>query len=230
MALAGPKTSNTTDQDPLGLVAITQLHSLMHTGGGTGGHGSAEGALVGKHIGLNSGVATRVQDLAAHNLDDLGRSVLEQLLGLRTQPTGGLNRASRTLISARKVSTHQEGQGLLWLGLDGGVQRLLDLLLRARRGAPHGVLSLRYPAPIHAPAQQEGLAPGGHACQCTPAIVGVMGQSAPRNQLRSIHRSRPTCTDAILMYFGTERTTTHCRTATLGVEVTQLSITASLHH
>jgi hypothetical protein len=68
----------------LALVTIAQLNSLVHASGGTGGHGSTEGALVGVHIGLHGGVAARVQDLAAHNLDDLRGGNLQQLLGLRT--------------------------------------------------------------------------------------------------------------------------------------------------
>ncbi len=67
----------------LGLVTVAQLHGLVHASGGTAGHRGAEHALASVHIGLNSGVATRVDDLTADDLGNLRRRQLGQGLGLQ---------------------------------------------------------------------------------------------------------------------------------------------------
>lgn len=66
----------------LGLVAVTQLHGLMHTGRCTRRYRGAEHALQSGNIGLHGGVAARVNDLAALNLGDDRRGELEQLSSL----------------------------------------------------------------------------------------------------------------------------------------------------
>ena len=57
------------------LVAVPQLHGLVHAGRSAGGHGSpaAEGAGAVFHINLhlNGGIAAAVHDLTAHDVNDL---------------------------------------------------------------------------------------------------------------------------------------------------------------
>ncbi len=52
-------------------IVIAQLDGFVLAGGGAGGNrGAAERTIGEKHVGFYSGIAARVQNLAAHNLDD----------------------------------------------------------------------------------------------------------------------------------------------------------------
>mmetsp|Transcript_11880 Transcript_11880/g.49771 ORF Transcript_11880/g.49771 Transcript_11880/m.49771 type:complete len:561 (+) Transcript_11880:77-1759(+) len=88
---------------PLGLVAVAELDRLVDARGGAGGGHSAEHALVRVDVRLDRGVAAGVENLAADDLGDGGGRLLLQVLS-------------------------HEGDGLGSLGLDGGVDHVLDLL------------------------------------------------------------------------------------------------------
>jgi hypothetical protein len=73
--------------------AITQLDSLVNSSGCSRGHSCPEHALGSVHIGLHSWVATRIEDLASHDLCDGAGSQLLQFCSLQ-QPnsTRSINR------------------------------------------------------------------------------------------------------------------------------------------
>src|SRR5699024_12813525 len=55
----------------LALVVAAKLHGLMRTGGRSGRHGgTAERAVVQKHLHLDGGVASRIEDLPGSDLLD----------------------------------------------------------------------------------------------------------------------------------------------------------------
>ena len=61
---------------------ITELDSFVDAGGGPAGHSRTVEALVGVHIAFHGRVATRVKDISADDLCDLGRRLLLQFLCL----------------------------------------------------------------------------------------------------------------------------------------------------
>mmetsp|Transcript_11301 Transcript_11301/g.41905 ORF Transcript_11301/g.41905 Transcript_11301/m.41905 type:complete len:203 (+) Transcript_11301:1007-1615(+) len=88
---------------PLGLVPVPQLHGFVDARGGAAGGHSAEHAFVRVHVRLDRGVPPAVEDLPAHDLGNSGGGLLPEVLG-------------------------HERDGLRRLGLDRGVDHVLDLL------------------------------------------------------------------------------------------------------